>query len=98
RVGSQTLSEPGFTWDFHVMEVKNVSRDRARRSICEEIASAEGKRSEDGHILTLLPRVARRKLGGARDVPTRSRRLESRSDQQAGRRDSPQPFAGRAAV
>jgi hypothetical protein len=43
RAGSQILIEPGSLEDFHVMEVKNVSRDGLSVSCFEEIASAAGK-------------------------------------------------------
>jgi hypothetical protein len=38
--GFQILTEPGSPEDFHVMEVKNVSRDGVRVSCFEGIASA----------------------------------------------------------
>jgi hypothetical protein len=42
-VGSQIFTEPGSPEDFHVMEVKNVSRDGLSVSCFEQIASAVGK-------------------------------------------------------
>jgi len=39
-VGSQILIEPGSPEDFHVMEVKNVSRDGLSVTDFGEIASA----------------------------------------------------------
>ena len=49
RVGSQILTEPGSPEDFHVMEVKNVSRDAVSLACFEEIASAAGKEERGGH-------------------------------------------------
>ncbi len=46
RVGSQILIEPGSPEDFHVMEVKNVSRDGLSVSHFEEIASPAGKQAK----------------------------------------------------
>jgi hypothetical protein len=42
RVGSQIIIEPGSPEDFHVMEVKNVSRDGLNLTAFEEMASAKG--------------------------------------------------------
>ncbi len=40
RVGSQTFTEPGSPEDFHLMEVKNVSRDSLSVTSFRRIASA----------------------------------------------------------
>jgi len=41
RVGSQIINEPGSPEDFHVMEVKNVSRDWMNVTCLRGIASAK---------------------------------------------------------
>ena len=43
RAGSQILIEPGSLEDFHVMEVKNVSRDGLSVRDFGEIASVTGE-------------------------------------------------------
>jgi len=41
RIGSQILIEPGSPEDFHVMEVKNVSRDASNVGGFEKIARSK---------------------------------------------------------